>query len=193
MGFTPRVDIELDGAGAYIMTTLKKINAGYIFTWKFDSGGELDADQSVPNYDNLDDFMNVVAVLDKRQYWKGGRTDPAQICGRLSAKNKAKLKTITNSGKGGTEQTISLKIVCYDDTGKAYYEYFGFEDAKVVFTPEVDPIFEPNPNTDVPQPQNYSFTISVTAKGDAPKHDFRCAEEAMEKVVVPWGGVGITA
>jgi hypothetical protein len=186
----PRVNIKLDGARAFSMTTQDKIAAGYVTEWSFASGTVLDPDLKVPNFESPDKTMPVVCVLDGEQYWPGGRTKPQLLQGRISAKNRAKLKIAMNAAGGGTEQKLSIKICCYDEDGKAYYEYFAYEGAEVVFTPDAPCDVRSDACTDVPQPPNYFFNVSLTPKGNAPEHEFRCAESPTDKVVVPWGGIG---
>ncbi len=186
----PRLNIELSAFKAFSMTTQDKADAGYMLDWSFASGPTLDADLSVPNPENPDKKIKVVAVLDAHQYWEGGRTKPKQIQGRISEKNRSKLINAMHAGSGGTEQKLSIKIVRYNEEGKVYFEHFAFEGAECVFTPGVKLEVFSKPCEDVPQPPNYFFNISFTPKGSAPEHEFRCAESPTDKVVVPWGGVG---
>jgi len=187
---SPRVNIELDGAKAFKMTTADRVDAGYIYKWVFDSGEELTADLTVPNPENPDSKIKVVAVLDKQQFWEGGRTDTKFIRGRISEDNRSMLKTTMLSQKGSAEQKISLKIYRYNTKGKVYYEYLGYEDAPVVFAQNEERDVEAKACDDVRQPPNHSFVVAFTPKGDAPEHEFRSAEGPLKNVIVPWGGVG---
>jgi hypothetical protein len=186
----PRLDIELSAFKAFSMTTQDKANAGYVTEWSFASGTKLEPDLSVPDPESPDKKIKVVAVLDLRQFWEGGRTKPKQIQGRVSDKNRSKLKNAMHASSGGTEQKLSMKVVRYNEEGKVYYEHFAYEGAECVFTPDAPCDVKSEACTDVPQPPNYPFNVSLTPRGSAPEHEFRCAENPTDKVVVPWGGVG---
>jgi hypothetical protein len=197
----PRLRIELDAAKAFILTTQAKASVGYILAWSFDSGDKLDADLSVPDPDNLAGEKKVVAILglprelieklgwNNKQFWQGGRTDPQEICGLVSANNKAKLLHVMHAPAGGTEQKFSVRILPYDEDKMEYFESFVSEDIPAIFTPDSQCDVESTPYT-ARQPLTYPFRVSFSPKGNAPKHEIRCAESPTLKTVATWGGVG---
>lgn len=197
----PRLRVELDAAKAFILTTQAKASVGYILAWSFDSGDKLDADLSVPDPDNLSGEKKVVAILGlpeelvnklswiNKQFWQGGRTDPMELCGLVSANNKAKLRHVMQAPAGGTEQKVSIIINPYDEDKMVYFESCGSEDIPAIFTPDSQCDVESIPYT-ARQPLTYPFRASLSPKGNAPKHEIRCAESPTLKTVATWGGVG---
>jgi hypothetical protein len=185
------INTPLEGALAWPFSINNRVLLGYILAWKFTgSGTQLNADLEVPDPENPESKMKVVAVLDFVK-WSGGRIDPLEVRGRLSYDNKALLKTCVSSLDGGADVEVSWRVVCYDDKEKKYFKKFHTDDKNILLAitegTEVD--IKDSPNLDVKHPRNYHFGISLTAKSDAGAQMVCCAESTNQKFTLEMGAV----
>lgn len=188
-----QVRTPVDGINAYNFNINYRLPLGYVLKMTFTgSGTTLEPDTEIADPEDPDQKVKVVAVIDEQVYWQGGPTDPIEFSGRLSGKNKAKLRNCVNSLTGGADVEASWVLVDYDTTGKKYFKKFHTDgkEVKLVITNGTKVDVSDIPNTDIKQPVNYTFRISLTAKGDAGKQELCCAEDIDHKVTRQLGGIG---
>ena len=189
-----QLDMPINGTRAFSFQANSCEPVGFIRTWKFQKGGELKPDLEVWDPENPKAKIKVVAVLHddtRAAYWEGGPTDQMDYKGLLSYKNAAQLNTIINSTDAGTDQEVSILIINHDDDKDVFYRTLDTEKPlKVVFSPDERCEVKDKANQEIPEPRNYGFSVSFTAKGKAGVQEVNCAKSAGLKVVKEFGGVG---
>ncbi len=158
---------------------------GMDFTIK---GKSLEADTPIKDPENPDSTIKAVAVLD-RIVWSGGPTDPVEIEGRLSPKNRGILLECVASQTGGSDIAMSWVTKCYDHSAKKFFDKFHTDGKKIKFVltegQQVDVNEQPDPF--IKQPVNYRFKMSLTAKSDGEDQTVCYAASASQKLSKPIG------
>ncbi len=147
------------------------------------------ADFSVTNPTNTAITMPVVAVLTSAT-WAGGSGDPLVFIGRLSTSNRATVVTLLHTTIQPQVQ-FSYQVFDYDPAAQVYYEAFGpgnnaLLDGVLVKSGNSYELSTTNsPATDVTNPTNYVFSVSLAPA--AIQQALFFATSSSVSVVKQWG------
>ena len=173
------VNVACNVKAAYDFESGNPANIGHILKFSFpNSGEELEADIEV-----LDPMttkpLHVVAIVESA-VWDGGRSDTLHLVGRVSAKNRANLKTALVDA---AEVKLKYNIKCYDHDAEEYYEHFHTHDEELAFVvTEGSRVFiDPEADTKIQQPRNHRFNIYLTAKSKGKQQEVAVAESSTKK------------
>jgi hypothetical protein len=158
---------------------------GYITKMSFTTSGKaLGADVPVSDPEDPDKKIKVVAILDQIR-WLGGPTDPVEITGRLSPKNQGILAEGVSSLTGGADLEMAFTVKKFDHDAKKYFQRFHTDgkDIKFVITEGTEVVLSETPDSQISQPVNFMFRMSLTAKSSGAAQMLCCAHTADQKFV----------
>jgi hypothetical protein len=173
------IDTSLDAPNAYKFNITNRAILGYIETMSFESGAKMTPDITVKDPENPDQDKKVVAVLDTIQ-WVGGPTDSVYIKGRFSFENKGVFKSSVTSLKGGADISIAWCVEAYDGPKKIYFKMFhtGEKEVKTVITDGTETKVKDVKSSDISDPENFEFEMTLTAKSGTEEQELCCATSA---------------
>lgn len=180
-------NLSLDVKQGYDFKKDTNVSCGFITKLKI-GGEEITADQQLKNFEDPDNNIPVVGVL-KRFHWEEAKTDPVGFDMRVSTKNKQLLSGLKNNL---TKTDVEFEFVCvaYDSVQKQYYRSYHSNDTQlkgvVRKKPDgkLDLDIEPDPMTEVYQPENYECLIAINPQGEQTIH---CAHSTSNKDTMQWG------
>lgn len=149
---------------------------------------EFPADQTVKNPSDHSD-VKVVAVLDDFS-WQGGAAEPLNFRGRLSAKNKTELAQKLHQEMINTAVEVDFDIWEFDPVARKYFRCVHSNDTplKGLIMKDGDRLLvqvSDTDNKDVPEPQNFSFSLSVMP--ERVEQHVHIAVSETGKLVKKWG------
>lgn len=174
---------------AYNFNIANKEKVGHLLSLSFTtSGKELVADVPLLDPENPDNEVKVVAVLEGLK-WEGGNTDPINIAGRLSPKNRGLLLQALAATGGGVDLEAEWVLYEYDHDKNKYFQKFHTDKKKItmVLTEDTKVELADDPDTIVQQPVNYTFEMSWTGKSKAGAQALGIGLSADDKCVKPFG------
>ena len=177
------VNSECNAGHSYNFNINNRTQIGFIEKMTFTGSGKaLEADTPISDPENPDTKINVVAVLDYVK-WVGGPTDPIEIRGRVSPKNRGILLECLSSLTGGSDVEASWTVKTYDYGQKKYYKSFHTDakDIKLMLSEGVEVSVSETPDRFITQPVNFAFALSLTPKSEGADQSLCCATGAESK------------
>src|SRR3990167_9848317 len=174
---------------AYNFNIANKEKVGHLLSLAFTtSGKELVADVPLSDPENPDNEVKVVGVIEGLK-WEGGNTDPINIAGRLSPKNRGLLLEALSATGGGVDLEAEWVLYEYDHKEKKYFQKFHTDKKKIkmVLTEDTKVHIADDPDTIVQQPVNYTFEMSWTGKSEAGVQTLDVGHSADAKCVKQFG------
>ena len=153
----------------------------------------LTPDLPVVDPSNPEATVSVVGVLENIN-WNNITTDPLSFIARLSAANKSSVDDLLGSLTGNERVLLQFSVYEHDSFSDAYYKSFHSNTVTIAGGIDVvDPeAMSQTADSDMANPENYSFTLSVAADNQTTHHLFRTQSTGLN-VTWTWGDDGLNA
>lgn len=177
------IDAECIAKDTYDFTLARTSRVGHITAMSFTNIGKaLEADTQVCDPESPDTKKPVVAIFDRIK-WDGGPTDPIEISARFSPAGKSTMKEALSALTGGPEIELTWVIYEYDHKAKKYFQRFHSDGKpiKLVITKGTQAYIGEDADPSIPQPMNFIFEMSLSAKNEGGKQEIGCAFSAGAK------------